>query len=137
MTFLEMARNPRQLTYRDWKETRDELGRRAMQGKAVAEILALLEGFEAYDPEPGLSLGKSVGDVTWEDHSAGPQMRGFVEGMEVGWIFKHETHKPANGPHGVYEVSVLGEALSDRFHGIAEAREAGSRLYAARSGERT
>lgn len=134
MTFLERARTPRKLTYKLWKETGDELRRRAKQGKALAEIEALLLGFTDYDPEPGIVETKTVGDVTWQDHDAGPKMCGFVDGEEVGWIFKHETHKPVNGPHGVYELSVLGEVVAGRFHNIGQAREAGSRLYAERIG---
>lgn len=129
MDFLERARNPQKLTYVVWKETRLELERRSKQSKQVDEIRRLLVGFDEYAPDRGVVSEKAVGTLSWETTEAGWLMRGFHGDKEVASIRKIDNHKPVNGEVDVYEVTVLGQDISDRFKDIDYARKAGSDLF--------
>lgn len=129
MNFLERARNPQKLPYKVWEETRAELERRSKQGKQADEIRKLLEGFAEYTPDRGVVSEKAVGTLSWETTEAGWFMRGFHGDKEVATIRKIDNHKPVNGEVEVYEVTVLGQDMPDRFKDIDKARKAGSDLF--------
>lgn len=129
MTFLEKARNPRKLTYKDWEETRQELGKRSKQGKNVDQLRELLKGFDEYAPDRGTVSEITVGALSWETTEAGWLMRGFHGDKEVAYIRKRDNHKPVNGEVEVYEVTVLGQEVPARFKDIDKARNAGSDLF--------
>jgi len=92
------------------------------------DAIRLIKAIESAEEQPDTTRLISTGCLVWEPRVFDrPDCRGFAGGVAVARIFKSATHTESRKK--VYSVEVNGQLLSDNYHRVEEARQAGEAAY--------